>query len=61
MARDVAAKMRCRIVPLDVRYEEFRNARGPRSKQILTVDGVHPTAELGEFTAKIMLESWMME
>lgn len=60
-ARDAAAEMRCRIVPLDVRYEEFRNAKGPRSQQILTVDGVHPTAELGEFTAEIMLESWKME
>lgn len=61
MARDVAAKMRCRIVPLDIRYEEFRSKKGPKSQQILTVDGVHPTAELGEFTAEVMLESWKME
>lgn len=61
MARDAAAQMRCRIVPLDVRYEEFRSAMGPRSQQILTVDGVHPTAELGRFTADVILESWKME
>ncbi len=60
MARDAAHKMNCRIVALDTAYEEFRSARGPRSKKILTVDGVHPTAELGEFTAGVILKSWGM-
>ena len=59
-ARDAAALMRCRIVPLDIFYEEFRNGRGERSKRILTYDGVHPTAELGEFTAEVILKSWKM-
>lgn len=59
-ARDAAALMKCRIVPLDVKYDEFRNAAGSRFEKIFTVDGVHPTAELGEFTAQVMLESWNM-
>ena len=59
-ARDAAALMRCRIVPLDLAYEEYRRAKGPRSAKILTYDGVHPTAELGEFTAQVMLKSWGM-
>ena len=59
-ARDVAALMRCRIVPLDVRYEEFRNSLGARSQRILTYDDVHPTAESGKFTADVILQSWGM-
>ena len=59
-ARDVAALMRCRIVPLDVRYEEFRNSLGARSQRILTYDDVHPTAECGKFTAEVILQSWGM-
>ena len=61
MARDAAHKMNCRIVALDTAYDEFRSAKGPRSKQILTVDGVHPTAELGKFTAEVILKSWGMD
>lgn len=60
MARDVACKMNCRIVPLDMHYEEFRRSKGPLSERILTVDGVHPAAELGKFTADIILQSWGM-
>ena len=59
-ARDVAALMKCRPVPLDAAYEEFRNAKGLRSEKILTYDGVHPTAELGKFTADTILKSWKM-
>lgn len=60
-ARDAAALMRCRIVPLDLKYDEFRDAKGPRSEKIMTYDGVHPTAELGRFTADVILESWGMK
>lgn len=60
-ARDAAALMRCRIVPLDLKYDEFRDAQGPRSEKIMTYDGVHPTAELGRFTADVLLESWGMK
>ena len=60
-ARDVAAFMNCRMVPLDLKYDEFRKAKGPVSEKILTYDGVHPTRELGEFTADIILQSWGMK
>ena len=59
-ARDAASLMKCRIVPLDIAYEEFRSTKGSRFKQILTVDGVHPTAESGKFVADTILESWKM-
>ena len=59
-ARDAAALMKCRIVPLDVRYEEYRNSLGTRSQRILTYDDVHPTAESGKFTADVILQSWGM-
>ena len=60
-ARDVAALMKCRMVPLDLKYDEFRKGKGPLAEKILTYDGVHPTRELGEFTADVILKSWNMK